>query len=102
MCADANAAQRHAAKQRWLDKNFKYRSEGTKYHNREVKGIIGNQRIARGYSRATSDSVMNAYTKLGESFKQTESLYKKLRHWIPLFLFCFGFPNKSNKFPDPG
>ena len=77
MCADANAAQRHAAKQRWLDKNFKYRSEGTKYHNREVKGIIGNQRIARGYSRATSDSVMNAYTKLGESFKQTENLYKK-------------------------
>ena len=77
MCADANAAMRHQAKQRWLDKNFKYRSEGTKYHNREVKGIIGNQRIARGYSRATSDSVMNAYTKLGESFKQTESLYKK-------------------------
>ena len=77
MCADANAASRHAAKQRWLDKNFKYRSEGTKFHNREVKGIIGNQRIARGYSRATSDSVMNAYTKLGESFKQTESLYKK-------------------------
>lgn len=77
MCADANAAQRHAAKQRWLDKNFKYRSEGTKYHNREVKGIIGNQRIARGYSRATSDSLMNAYTKLGESYKQTESLYKK-------------------------
>ena len=77
MCADANAASRHAAKQRWLDKNFKYRSEGTKYHHREVKGIIGNQRIARGYSRATSDSVMNAYTKLGESFKQTESLYKK-------------------------
>ena len=67
----------HQAKQKWLDKNFKYRSEGTKYHNREVKGIIGNQRIARGYSRATSDSVMNAYTKLGESFKQTESLYKK-------------------------
>ena len=77
MCADANAAIRHQAKQKWLDKNFKYRSEGTKYHNREVKGIIGNQRIARGYSRATSDSVMNAYTKLGESFKQTESLYKK-------------------------
>ena len=77
MCADANAASRHAAKQRWLDKNFKYRSEGTKYHNREVKGIIGNQRIARGYSRATSDSIVNAYTKLGESFKQTESLYKK-------------------------
>jgi hypothetical protein len=77
VCADANAAARHQAKQRWLDKNFKYRSEGTKYHNREVKGIIGNQRIARGYSRATSDSVMNAYTKLGESFKATESLYKK-------------------------
>jgi len=77
VCADANAAQRHAAKQRWLDKNFKYKSEGTKYHNREVKGIIGNQRIARGYSRATSDSLMNAYTKLGESYKQTESLYKK-------------------------
>ena len=77
MCADANAAMRYQAKQKWLDKNFKYRSEGTKYHNREVKGIIGNQRIARGYSRATSDSVMNAYTKLGESFKQTESLYKK-------------------------
>ena len=77
MCADANAAMRHQAKQKWLDKNFKYRSEGTKYHNREVKGIIGNQRIARGYSRATSDSLMNAYTKLGESYKQTESLYKK-------------------------
>ena len=68
---------RYQAKQKWLDKNFKYRSEGTKYHNREVKGIIGNQRIARGYSRATSDSVMKAYTKLGESFKATESLYKK-------------------------
>ena len=68
---------RHQAKQKWLDKNFKYKSEGTKYHNREVKGIIGNQRIARGYSRATSDSLMNAYTKLGESYKQTESLYKK-------------------------
>ena len=77
MCADANANARFQAKQKWLDKNFKYRSEGTKYHNREVKGIIGNQRIARGYSRATSDSVMNAYTKLGESFKQTENLYKK-------------------------
>ncbi len=77
MCADANANARFQAKQKWLDKNFKYRSEGTKYHNREVKGIIGNQRIVRGYSRATSDSVMNAYTKLGESFKQTENLYKK-------------------------
>ena len=56
-----------------LTKILNTRSEGTKYHNREVKGIIGNQRIARGYSRATSDSVMNAYTKLGESFKATES-----------------------------
>ena len=48
MCADANAAMRFQAKQKWLDKNFKYKSEGNKYHNREA-----------GYKKSLNDNVID-------------------------------------------
>ena len=75
MCTDANAGIRFAAKQKWLEKNFKYKSEGVKFHNREAGAQAGLDRINIGFSRANSDALVAAYHKLGTSFKQTEKLY---------------------------
>ncbi len=75
MCTDANAGIRFAAKQKWLEKNFKYKSEGVKFHNREAGAQAGLDRINIGFSRANSDAMVAAYHKLGTSFKQTEKLY---------------------------
>ena len=76
MCADANAAMRFQAKQKWLDKNFKYKSEGNKYHNREAgyKKSLNDNVI--GFSRATSDAYSKAIYARGSAMKQTESLMK--------------------------
>ena len=76
MCADANAAMRFQAKQKWLEKNFKYKSEGNKYHNREAgyKKSLNDNII--GFSRATSDAYSKAIYARGSAMKQTESLMK--------------------------
>jgi len=76
VCADANAGMRYQAKQKWLDKNFKYKSEGNKYHNREAgyKKSLNDNVI--GFSRATSDAYSKAIYARGSAMKQTESLMK--------------------------
>ena len=76
MCADANAAMRYQAKQKWLEKNFKYKSEGNKYHNREAGYKKSLQDNVIGFSRATSDAYSKAVYARGSAMKQTESLMK--------------------------
>ena len=76
MCADANAGQRYAARQKWLEKNFRYVSEGNKYHNREAgyKKSLNDNVI--GFSRAKSDAYSKALYARGAAMKQTESLMR--------------------------
>ena len=76
VCADANAGQRYAARQKWLEKKFRYISEGNKYHNREAgyKKALNDNVI--GFSRATSDAYSKAIYARGAALKQTESLMK--------------------------
>ena len=76
VCADANAGQRMAARQKWLEKKFRYISEGNKYHNREAgyKKSLNDNVI--GFSRATSDAYSKAVYARGTALKQTESLMK--------------------------
>ena len=76
MCADANAGARFAAKQKWLDKNAKYRSEGLKYFNREAGYKKSLQDNVIGFTRATSDAYSKAVYARGSAMKQTESLMK--------------------------
>ena len=76
MCADANAGARFAAKQKWLDKNAKYQSEGLKYFNREAGYKKSLQDNVIGFSRATSDAYSKAVYARGSAMKQTESLMK--------------------------
>ena len=76
VCADANAGARFAAKQKWLDKNAKYRSEGLKYFNREAGYKKSLQDNVIGFSRATSDAYSKAVYARGSAMKQTESLMK--------------------------
>ena len=77
VCADANAGARLAARQKWLEKKFRYISEGNKYHNREAgyKKSLNDNVI--GYSRATSDAYSKAVYARGKALKQTESLMKQ-------------------------
>lgn len=76
VCADANAGARFTAKQKWLDKNAKYRSEGLKYFNREAGYKKSLQDNVIGFSRATSDAYSKAVYARGSAMKQTESLMK--------------------------
>ena len=77
VCADANAGARLAARQKWLEKKFRYISEGNKYHNREAgyKKSLNDNVI--GFSRATSDAYSKAVYARGAALKQTESLMKQ-------------------------
>ena len=77
VCADANAGARLAARQKWLEKKFRYISEGNKYHNREAgyKKSLNDNVI--GFSRATSDAYSKAVYARGKALKQTESLMKQ-------------------------
>ena len=76
VCADANAGMRYAAKQKWLDKNAKFYSEGIKYFNREAGYKKSLQDNVIGFSRATSDAYSKAVYARGSAMKQTESLMK--------------------------
>jgi len=76
VCADANAGIRFQAKQKWLDKNAKYKSDGLKYFNREAGYKKSLQDNVIGFSRATSDAYSKAVYAKGSAMKQTESLMK--------------------------
>ena len=52
---DANAAARNAARQRWMEKDAKYRSDSLKFFNKETSAQRGMQRVATGYSKAISN-----------------------------------------------
>ena len=77
MCVDANAAARHAAKQRWMEKDAKYRSESLKYWNRETSAIRGMQRAATGYSRAISNDYQRALYVQGQARKAYQAGFIK-------------------------
>ena len=77
MCIDANAAARNAAKQRWMEKDAKYRSESLKYWNRETSAIRGMQRAATGYSRAISNDYQRALYVQGQARKAYQAGFIK-------------------------
>ena len=77
MCVDANAAARHAARQRWMEKDAKYRSESLKFWNRETSAVRGMQRAATGYSRAISNDYQRALYVQGQARKAYQAGFIK-------------------------
>jgi len=77
VCVDANASARHAAKQRWMEKDAKYRSDSLKYFNRETAAERGMQRTAMGYSKAISNDYQRALYVQGKARRQYEKGYIK-------------------------
>ena len=77
MCVDANAGARFAAKQRHLDKTYKFKSQSLQYWNRETGLKRDKNRIARGYSIGISNDYARALEKQGAAFKSAETAYKK-------------------------
>ena len=75
MCVDANAAARNAAKQRWMEKDAKYKSESLKFFNREAQAVRGANLAATGFSRAISDDYTRARYAQGQAFKALEQGY---------------------------
>jgi len=72
---DANAAARNAAKQRWMEKDFKYRSESLKFWNREAQAVKGVNLATTGFSRSISDDYTRARYAQGQAFKALEQGY---------------------------
>ena len=64
---DANAAARNAARQRWAEKDAKFRSDSLKFWNRETSAQRGFQRAATGFSRGISDDYQKALYVQGKS-----------------------------------
>jgi len=77
VCVDANAAARNAAKQRWMEKDARYRSESLKFFNRETTAQRGLALAAKGYSRDISDDYQRALYVQGRARAQYESVYMK-------------------------
>ena len=77
MCVDANAAARNQARQRWAEKDAKYRSESLKYWNRETSAVRGMQRAATGYSRAISNDYQRALYVQGQARKAYQAGFIK-------------------------
>ena len=77
MCVDANAGARFAARQKHLDKTFKFKSQSLQYWNRETGLKRDKNRIARGYSIGISNDYARALEKQGAAFKSAETAYKK-------------------------
>ena len=77
MCVDKNAGIRNAARQRWMEKDAKYRSESLKYWNRETSAIRGMQRAATGYSRAISNDYQRALYVQGQARKAYQAGFIK-------------------------
>ena len=74
---DANASARMAARQRWMEKDAKYRSESLKFFNRETTAQRGLALAAKGYSRDISDDYQRALYVQGRARAQYESVYMK-------------------------
>ena len=64
---DANAAARNAARQRWAEKDAKFRSDSLKFWNRETSAQRGMDRAATGYSRGISDDYQRALYVQGQA-----------------------------------
>ena len=77
MCVDANAAARNASRQRWAEKDAKYRSESLKFWNRETSAVRGMQRAATGYSRAISNDYQRALYVQGQARKAYQAGFIK-------------------------
>ena len=69
---DANASARMAARQRWMEKDAKYRSESLKFFNREAQAVRGMQNVARGYSKGISNDLTRAIYVRGQALKAYE------------------------------
>ncbi len=72
MCVDANASARNAAKQRWLQKDAKYRSESLKFFNREAQAVRKKGENTRGYSIEISNDLERARYVQGQALKAYE------------------------------
>ena len=77
MCVDANAGARNAARQRWMEKDAKYRSESLKFWNRETSAVRGMQRAATGYSRNISNDYQRALYVQGQARKAYQAGFIK-------------------------
>ena len=77
MCVDANASARHAAKQRWMEKDAKYRSDSLKYFNRETAAERGMHRTAMGYSKSISNDYQKALYVQGKARRSYEKGFIK-------------------------
>ena len=75
MCVDANAGARHAAKQRWMEKDAKYRSESLKFFNREASAIISKDQQNREFSKAISNDYQRARYVQGQAYRAMEAGY---------------------------
>ena len=74
---DANAGARQAARQRWMEKDAKFRSESLKFWNRETSAVRGMQRAATGYSRSVSNDYQRALYVQGQARKAEQAGYIK-------------------------
>ena len=77
MCIDANAGARRAARERWMQKDAKYRSQSLKFWNRETSAVRGMQRAATGYSRQISNDYQRALYVQGQARKAEQAGYIK-------------------------
>ena len=77
MCIDAAAAERNKAKERWLQKDAKHRSNEIKFANKEPRAVRGMQRVATGYSRGISDDYQKALYTQGQGRRAYETGYIK-------------------------
>ncbi len=74
---DANAAARNAAKQRWMEKDAKFKSDSLKFWNRETSAQRGMDRAATGYSRGISDDYQRALYVQGQGRQAYQQGYIK-------------------------
>ena len=75
MCVDANAARRNAARQRWVEKDAKYRSESLKFFNREASAIVSKDQQNREFSKAISNDYQRARYVQGQAYRAMEAGY---------------------------
>ena len=64
---DANASARMQARQRWMEKDAKFRSDSLKFWNRETSAQRSMDRAATGYSRGISDDYQRALYVQGQA-----------------------------------
>jgi len=74
---DANAAARNAARQRWMEKDAKFRSDSLKFWNKETSAQRGLARGVIGYSRGISDDYQRALYVQGQGRQAYQQGYIK-------------------------